>query len=263
MIRPHYYHQRMPTAFFLPQLLGVVTPGAYLAIGLLVGLTALVIFAVWRDCQRTGQVLAVYLAFRVLWPYCKLLHDFRPRGPDPLPPQGPAILIANHTSPADPLFLQCATRRLISFLMAREYYNLTFVGWIFRLNDTIPVNRTGRDTAATKAAVRALHEGRAIGIFPEGGINLDPDTLREGKQGAAMLALLTRAPVIPAFIERRVHTNHLTAGLLRPSKACIHFGRAVDLSPYYDRRHDREVLEEVTRLLMRSIEQLRPKPGEW
>jgi 1-acyl-sn-glycerol-3-phosphate acyltransferase len=97
-----------------------------------------------------------------------------------------------------------------------------------------------------------------VGIFPEGGINLDPTTLRQGKPGAAMLALATRVAVVPAFVERPVHTNRLVEGILRPTHARVYFGRPIDLSPYYDRRHDREVLQEVTHLLMRSIEQLRP-----
>jgi 1-acyl-sn-glycerol-3-phosphate acyltransferase len=184
-----------------------------------------------------------------------------------LPRRGPVLLVSNHTSPADPLLLQCATRRLISFLMAREYFSIPFLGWVFQLSKTIPVNRTGRDIAAFKAAIRALEEGRVIGVFPEGGINLDPNTLREGKPGAAMFALMTRVPVIPAFIERRKHTNGLIDGLLWPAEARIFFGHRIELRPYYGRRHDREVLPEVTELMMRSIEQLRPKSakseGEW
>ena len=194
-----------------------------------------------------------------MWLFCKLWHGVRPRGPDPLPSNGAAILISNHTCTADPLFLLCATRRMISFLMAREYYAIRLLQPIFNLNRTILVNRTGRDTAAIKATLRALGEGRVVGIFPEGGINLDAQRLREAKSGTAMLALLTRAPVIPAFIYRRRHTNHLLLGVLQPARARIYFGKPIDLSSYYGSEHDASALARVTEILMSSIEQLRPK----
>ena len=232
---------------------------ACLVTGLIVGLAALTGFAVWRDCKRSGYTLAQYLVFRVLWLYCKVWQDYRPRGPDPLPRRGAVLLVSNHTAPADPLLLQCSTRRLISFLMAREYFGIQLLGWISQLNGNIPVNRTGRDTAAMKATLRALEQGRVIGVFPEGGINLNAHALREGKAGAAMFALMTRVPVIPVFIDRRVRTNRLVDGLLWPARARVFFGRPIDLSRYYDRRHDRGVLEEVTRLLMRSIADLSPR----
>lgn len=212
---------------------------------------------IYQDWRRSGQRIAIYLAFRALWLFCKLWHGVRPRGPDPIPTSGPAIVISNHTSPADPAFLQCATRRVISFLMAREYFSIRWLQFICRLNDTILVNRSGHDAAALRAALRALKEGRVIGIFPEGGIHLEPNSMREAKLGTAMIALSSRAPIIPAYIDRKTHTNLLGEGVLRPSHARVYFGSAIDLSRYYDRRHDTPLFEEVTELLMRSIERLK------
>jgi 1-acyl-sn-glycerol-3-phosphate acyltransferase len=128
------------------------------------------------------------------------------------------------------------------------------------LTDTILVARTGQDAAALRATLRALKEGRVVGIFPEGGIHLDPNSLREAKLGTAMIALSSRAPVIPAFIDRKVHSNRLVAGLLRPAHARVYFGPPIDLSRYYDdKHHDSAVFEEVTNLLMSSIERIRQR----
>ena len=249
---------------------GFVAPGAdprsavaalwpdIVSAALFIALVVVAVGVVWWDARRSGLSLRLYAAFRALWLFVKLWHGVRPRGRDPLPTSGPAIVISNHTSPADPLFLQCGTRRIISFLMAREYFGIRFLGPLFRLNNTIPVNRTGRDTAATKAALRAIHQGRVIGIFPEGGIHLDPATLGQAKPGAAMLALLTRAPVIPAFIERQRHTNDLWQGILQPAHARVIWGRPIDLGPYYACSHDREVVAEVSTRMMQAIEALRP-----
>ena len=57
--------------------------------------------------------------------------------------------------------------------------------------------------AAIRAALRALKEGRCVGIFPEGGRNRDGK--HEEKGGAALLGALSGAPVVPAAI---VGTRH-------------------------------------------------------
>ncbi len=238
---------------------GPFHPDAWLALGVLVALLAGVAGLAWADCASSGYRPRVYFAFRALWLYCKLWHGVRPSGRDPLPPSGSAIIVSNHTSPADPLFLQCATGRLISFLMAREYFDIKPLRPIFRLTDTILVNRTGRDTVAVRATLRAIRAGRIVGIFPEGGIPLGRDRLGPAKPGTAMLALATRAPVFPAFIDRPVHTNRLTTGLLQPARARVLFGPPIDLRRFYDRTLDDALLDEVTRIMMDSIERLRPR----
>jgi 1-acyl-sn-glycerol-3-phosphate acyltransferase len=146
--------------------------------------------------------------------------------------------------------------------MAREYYNIRWLRPVFHLTGTILVKRAGHDAAAMRTMLRALKEGRVVGIFPEGGIHLDPTSLREAKLGTAMLALLSRAPVIPAFIERKVHTNRLFQGVLRPAHARVFFGPPIDLSRYYDKPHNTAVLHEVTQLLMCSIEQIRQRTAD-
>ena len=218
----------------------------------------LIVLLVLLDAERTGQRLGLYLGFRALWLFSKLLHGVRPRGPDPLPASGPAILISNHTSPADPFFLQSVTPRVIAFLMAREYFDIRLLRPIFRLGNTILVNRTGHDTAATKAALRTLQNGELIGIFPEGSIHLDRKTFGRAKPGAALLALVTRVPVIPAFIDRPMRTNRLIEGIAVPCPTKVVFGRPIDLGRYYDRDHDAATLNEVTELMMNAIAALRP-----
>ncbi len=229
-----------------------------LAAATLLVISLIIIGLMWFDVRRSSERVAIYLTFRAIWLFSKLWHGVRHRGSDPLPPTGPIILISNHTSPADPFFLQSATPRVISFMMAREYADIRGLQWLFRLGNTILVNRTGRDTAATKAAIRALRAGAVVGIFPEGGIHLDANTVGKAKPGAAMLALLTRVPVIPAFVDRPVHTNQLLQGVASPASARVFFGRPIDLSGYHERGHDEALLRELSERLMAEIEKLRP-----
>ena len=55
---------------------------------------------------------------------------------------------------------------MLGFMVAREYYEYPLLTPWCRLVDCIPVNRDGRDFSATRAAIRALKDGRVLPIFP-------------------------------------------------------------------------------------------------
>ena len=96
-----------------------------------------------------GPLRWLHRVFRV---YCTLWHELRTEGCAPLPESGPAILIANHTCGIDHMLLQAASRRLLGFMIAREYYESRWLHWICSYIGCIPVNRDGRDLAAIRAA---------------------------------------------------------------------------------------------------------------
>ncbi len=61
--------------------------------------------------------------------YCCFWHRLSVDRWAPLPVEGPAILISNHTCGIDHLLLQAATRRVLGFMVAREYYEWPLVNW--------------------------------------------------------------------------------------------------------------------------------------
>ncbi len=196
---------------------------------------------------------------QILWilnaAYCAFWHRLEVMNPDPLPKQGPAILISNHTCCIDHMLLQAATRRLLGFVIAKELYEY----WLFRpfckIGGCIPVRRDGNDVAAMRAALRVIHEGRIFPIFPEGRIRpTSGRELGEGKPGVAFIALRAGVPVIPAYICGTPETNEVVKSYLTPSRARLYFGPPIDLS---DLPVDRESFPEVTRRLMTAIASLR------
>ena len=70
-------------------------------------------------------------------------------------------------------------------MVAKEYCEHPLFGWAFRILGSIPVNRSGVDTAATKLAVRYAKQGDLVGMFPEGRINISKSVLMPGRPGAA------------------------------------------------------------------------------
>ncbi len=168
-------------------------------------------------------------------------------------------MICNHTCGIDHILLQASTRRVLGFLIAKELYDIKFYTPFCKLAGCIPVKRDGRDLAATRAALRALKEGRVVPIFPEG--HIIPTSGRElgpGKPGVAYLAVTARVPVIPVYLWGTPENNHFVQSFRMPSHSRIMFGPPVDLSEFQNgEKADRDRLEEATVRLMDAIRALR------
>jgi 1-acyl-sn-glycerol-3-phosphate acyltransferase len=192
-----------------------------------------------------GPLRLLHRGFRV---YCALWHRLRAEGYAPLPESGPAILISNHTCGIDHMLLQSASRRLLGFMVAREYYDSRWLHWICSYIGCIPVNRDGRDLAAIRAALRALGEGRVVPIFPEGTIvPASGRRLAEMRPGSAYIAIRAGVPVVPAFIIGTPPTDEILESLVTPSQARVFFGEPVDLSDIRpDRAGDKAVQAAVS-----------------
>jgi 1-acyl-sn-glycerol-3-phosphate acyltransferase len=189
------------------------------------------------------------------WLYCVVWHQLSTNGLAPLPEDGPAILISNHTSGIDHMLLQSASQRLLGFMVAREYYEWWWLHGMCRYIGCIPVNRDGRDLAATRAAFRALKDGRVLPIFPEGHIvPTSGRRLDEIKPGSAYLAIHAQVPVIPAYICGTPETDEISESLLTPSRARVLFGEPIDLSDIGpERSGDKMVQAEVSRRFKKAL----------
>jgi 1-acyl-sn-glycerol-3-phosphate acyltransferase len=124
------------------------------------------------------------------------------RHQDKVPQTGGVIFAANHISNADPLavgqFL-AFSGRWPRFLAKASVFEIPLVGRIIAACGQIPVQReSAHSKDALIAAARAIEEGRALVIYPEGTITRDPELWpMRGKTGAARLAFRTGSPVLP------------------------------------------------------------------
>ena len=150
----------------------------------------------------------------------RLYHHVKVRSPAALPGVGPAIFVCNHTSGLDPLLIQSCSERLITWMMAKEYYDMKSLGWIYRTVEAIPVERSGRDMAATRAALRALRNGRILGIFPEGKIETSRELL-PFQTGVALMAIKANVPVYPAYLDGTQRGKEMLPAILTPNRATI------------------------------------------
>ena len=147
-----------------------------------------------------GQTISTVVRFlnAIMSPLTK--RDWRYQ--DKVPQSGGVIFVANHISNADPLavgqFL-AYSGRWPRFLAKASVFELPVVGRIIAASGQIAVQRDSTQSKdALIAAARAIEQGRALVIYPEGTITRDPDLWpMRGKTGAARLAFTTGCPVVP------------------------------------------------------------------
>jgi 1-acyl-sn-glycerol-3-phosphate acyltransferase len=175
----------------------------------------------------------------------------------PLPPGRGGVIVCNHRSSVDPFFVQRSTQRPIHWMVAREYVVHPALRWFLTTCEVIPVNRGGIDTAATKLALRYVSKGGVIGMFPEGRINTTDKLMISVRPGAALVAIKTRAIVLPCYITGSPFGGTAWSPLFMPAKVTVRYGETIDAALYADRIEAGEDEAELTReLLLRSIQSL-------
>lgn len=182
-----------------------------------------------------------------------------PRGL-PLPPHQGAVIVSNHRSSIDPFFVQVIAHRDVHWMVAKEYCDSPAFGWFLRLVEVIPTNRGGIDTASTKLAIRHVQNGKIVGMFPEGRINMTDELLLPGRPGAALIALQAGVPILPCYIEGSPYHKTPWSPFLMITKSRVRFGRPIDTTPYLDRVDDREVHGDLTLQAMKEIARLAGQP---
>ncbi len=115
-----------------------------------------------------------------------------------IPRKGPLIIAANHISWLDPPLAGAYVPRRVTFMAKKELFEIWWLGPLITTMGAFPVDRDGSARAAIKHSVEVLREGGCIGIFPEGGRNVEGD--KQAQTGVALLASLSGAPVVPVAI---------------------------------------------------------------
>lgn len=199
--RPAASRQELPPEAQLPPMLPIMLVLLVLAALLLRAIAA----AIDRLAEGCGgdRVFAVERA--IARGYLNRLHRIRIEGFDE--PEirevlagGPLLVVANHTCGLDPMLLQMPIPRRIRWMMWTGQMGIG-LGWFWRHLAVLPVAQDGRDLTSVRTALRALRDGEAIGIFPEGGIERPPGVLQPFEPGLGVLASRSQAPVLLCLIE--------------------------------------------------------------
>lgn len=187
------------------------------------------------------------------------------------PPDGPALVVANHTnSLLDVAFVVVASRRRVRFMAKAPLFTYPGLGWIVKGVGSVPVYRrqdnpklVAQNLDVFRDVHAAIAQGYAVGIFPEG-TSHSAAHLQPLKSGAARLALGAAAqlggkafPIIPIgmmFADRQTFR----------SRARVVVGDSCawdDLAPRGP--DDREAVRELTRRIEASMRRVTVNLHDW
>lgn len=173
----------------------------------------------------------------VAWCLATFVYRLRAHNTHNIPDEGPALLIANHVSFVDWLFVASVTQRPVRFVMYHTFFKIPVLGWLFRMGKVIPIAPSKEDpellARAYERIEETLAEGELICIFPEGGLTKD-GKMAPFRPGIQRILEKRAVPVIPMALEglweSRFSRNPERPGLwkrLRTREINLHAGQAI------------------------------------
>lgn len=164
------------------------------------------------------------------------IYPVRYHGTENMRLQAPYILVANHQSWMDPLIVASPCKEYeVRFVGKKELnVNRFLTGMLSRLH-MITVDRHNTDLSAMRQCMKALKEGRVLGIFPEG-TRHQKELMAEVETGAAVLALRAKVPLLPVYVQHKprfLRMNH------------VYVGQPMDISDLSAQGFDTQVISQL------------------
>ncbi len=137
--------------------------------------------------------------------YLKLNYNTRIEGLENIPKKGPCILVCNHFSYIDWLFIMSAIPRPVHFVIHYRFYYAKIIHPILKKVGAIPISADGeRPKLVSKAFAKVsedINNGNLVLIFPEGGITRDGKVNRFKKGILKIKEACPDAPIIPMSMD--------------------------------------------------------------
>ena len=152
----------------------------------------------------TGFVLALpWIIQPILRAMLFLRYDIRRVGLENVPKTGAALLASNHVSWFDGFFLAASLPRQGTALMNAAVFGWPVVGYLARRCGLISVPFAGpkAQRASIETCRKALDDGKALAIFPEGQLSRNGMTGPFHRGLEVILAKREQVPVIPVYLD--------------------------------------------------------------
>jgi len=160
----------------------------------------------------------------------------------------PYILIANHQSMLDPLYISYACKKHeIRWLGKKEIAKMPVICWFAKKMNMIHVDRHNTDMAAMRQCMGAVKSGEVLGIFPEG-TRHQPDLMHEVESGTAFIALRAGVPLLPVYTTRRISFFR---------RAHTYVGQPMDISDLKAQGMNTETVETLCKRIQETFWKMR------
>ena len=202
----------------------------------------------------------VYRIARVLFKvFYRMIGNLETSGQENIPRRGPVIFAPNHQSHLDPPLVGTDMDRITWFMAKEELFSPPLWGLLMRHLHGFPVKRHTADRAALRNALLILDRGETVTVFPEGERSRD-GRLKPAELGVGMIALKSRAPVIPVALIGTGEIFPPGAKWMKPAQLRVKYGRSVDLADLYGRRETRQTLQAAADRIMAAVADLLGEP---
>lgn len=172
-----------------------------------------------------------------------------------IPPRGGVLLLCNHQSYFDPIFVAQFLLRECHYLARDTLFRPAAFGRFLHTVNTIPVRRGTADLGAMKEAVRRLREGAPLIIFAEG-TRTNDGSIGCFHDGPALVARRAGVPIVPVVIDGAFQAWPRKARLPRPHPIRVSFGRGVPAREVRSRQ-PAELTQELRERMVDMIEAMR------
>ncbi len=178
-------------------------------------------------------IITQYLGASLSWLLLKMFTNFEIRGLENLKKiTRPFIVVTNHESHLDPQLVGVALFHRPSlfplrYMTKNEFFRIPIFNLCIWLLGSFKAHRKQGIGKSLLTPTRILEKGGGIIMFPEGRIIKDRPRIGEGRRGAAILALTTKAVLVPMSLHTPPNYNFL-AFLFKRKRIIINIG-----TPFY------------------------------
>lgn len=186
----------------------------------------------------------------------KSLFKFQVFGVENVPSTGGVLLMSNHASYVDPVFLGAAVGRNLNYMARSTLFKPGLIECFLLNMNAFPVHLGAPDRKAIRRALQLLEDGNLLLIFPEGTRTVD-GTLGKAQVGVGLIAYRTEVPVVPVFMRGTQDVLPRGAKMLKPAKVTVSFGKPLNMGYYRKCEASREVYTKIGEEIMARIAELK------
>ena len=191
------------------------------------------------NCVKSSVHFLLHILYKVEVKGYNNLNNIQNKG---------VIICCNHVSLIDPVAILSEAKGKVNFLGKIELFKNKLLSWLFKKMAVIPVNRGHGSSNAIKTSVDLLNKKETLCIFPEG-TRSKTKQLLPAKSGAALIAFMAQADVLPISIKYEKH-------LFRRKKIVLNCGEVIKYNEFNFKEGTPGELKAASKLIMSYISNL-------